>query len=85
MTDGTETWLTECKHGRGGMVGADVDRLLPMREYVEQATGRLAGCLWIVSSSGLRREARERCEASGVYCLGIQAREVAQLERALAD
>jgi hypothetical protein len=82
VTDGTETWLIECKHGRGGVAGADVDRLLRKRKYFEQMTGRRADRLWIVSNSGLRSEARERCEATGIYYSG--AREVARLERALA-
>jgi hypothetical protein len=81
VTDGTETWLVECKHVRGAVTGAEVDRLLRKREVFGRATGRRVDRLWIASSAGLRAEARQRCQAAGVY--SSTGRDLAQLERAL--
>jgi hypothetical protein len=80
--NGTETWLIECKHVRGAVTAADVQRLERKREFFERETGRRVDRLWLASNTGLRTEARERCQAAGVYFSG--ARELAQLERAVA-
>lgn len=80
-TDGTETWLVECKHVRAGVTAADVEQFLRKRGLFERATGRHVDRLWIVSASGLRANARERCEREGVYHSG--ERDITRLERAL--
>jgi hypothetical protein len=83
VTDGTETWLVECKHTRGAVTAADVDRFLRKRAFFEEATGRPADRLWLVSNAGFRTDGRERCDSAGVYHSG--SRELARLERALAS
>jgi hypothetical protein len=82
VTDGSETWLVECKHVRGAVTVADVARLDRKRAFFERQTGRRVDRLWIASSTGMRTDARERCQTRGIYFSG--ARELAQLERALA-
>ncbi len=82
VTDGSETWLIECKHVRRGVTASDVDRFLRTREFFETSTAGRVDRLWIVSNSGFRTDGRERCEEANVYYSG--ARDLSQLERALA-
>ena len=81
VTEGSETWLVECKHVRSGATIAEIERFLRKRAFFEQATGRRADHLWLVSAAGLRTGARDHCDAAGIYYSA--ERELGQLERIL--
>jgi AAA+ ATPase superfamily predicted ATPase len=81
VATGTETWLIEVKHRRGGVTGAQVEAFRAACAFFEATTGRSVDRTWIVSATGFRHEARERCLASGIYFTDL--RRLHQLERAV--
>jgi hypothetical protein len=83
VATGTETWLVEVKHRRGGVTGAQVEAFRAVGAFFEASTGRVVDRTWIVSATGFRREARERCLASGIYF--TDPRRFHQLERAVRE
>ncbi len=78
---GSETWILEAKHQKGGVTRGHVDRLLRKRQFLEAHGRGPVSRAWMVSHTGFREDARERCDEADVWF--TNARQLATLERAL--
>lgn len=78
---GSETRILEAKHQTGGVTRAHVDRLLRKRRFLERHGRGPISRAWMVSHTGFREEARERCTEANVWW--TNARQLSTLERAL--
>lgn len=81
VSTGTQTWLIEAKHRRGGITVGQVEAFLAKCAFFEETSGRHVDVRWIVSGTGFRRDARALCLQNGVY--STDATRMRQLERAL--
>lgn len=78
-----ELWAIECKHRRGALTQAMVERFLRSVRAVERARGIRFAHLWIVAPRGIRPDARAVATQRGVLRSG--RRQLEALGRALRE